>query len=98
MSRLLHCARAGETLLSRLHKVPEACGGAHAMQEWEDVFKFVIMALAVAVFVAIGIELVIGWRLPARLRAGARSLGFEWARAARFAAPWSRTPITIHDG
>ncbi len=50
------------------------------MQEWEDVFKFVIMALAVAVFVAIGIELVIGWRLPARQRAGARSPAFEWAR------------------
>ncbi len=30
------------------------------MQEWEDVFKFVLMASAVAVFVAIAIELVIG--------------------------------------
>ncbi len=68
------------------------------MQEWEDVFKFVIMALAVAVFVAIGIELVIGWRLPARQRAGARSPAFEWARSARFAAPWSQTPLSVHDG
>ncbi len=30
------------------------------MQEWEGVFKFVIMASAAAVFVAIDIELVIG--------------------------------------
>ncbi len=53
MSSRLHCARAGETFLSRPHNVPEACGGAHAMQEWKGAFKFVLIVLAVAVVIVI---------------------------------------------
>ncbi len=58
VSRFLPCARAGETLLSRSHNYPEACGGAHAMQEWDRFINFVYVILAVAVVVAVVLEFV----------------------------------------